>query len=158
MGCEASGANARSGADTNKLVGRTAPAFDLPAQSGGDRVSLDALRGKVVVVDFWATWCEPCRQSFPKYQALLDRFGGDLAVVGVSEDDEPDPIAGFAEETGVGFPLVWDRDKRVAHQYEPPSMPTSFLVDQNGIIRHVYQGYHPGDEKTVEADIRALLR
>ena len=159
LGCEpANGAGARSPSDEHQLVGRSAPPFDLPAQAGGSRASIDAARGKVILVDFWATWCDPCKESFPRYQALMDEFDGELEIIGISVDDEPDSIGSFGKETGVKFPLAWDRDKRVAKTYDPHAMPTSFLIDRDGIVRRIYEGYHSGDEKKIESDIRRLLR
>lgn len=140
------------------MVGSIAPDFDLPARSGAGRVSLSALRGKVVVVDFWATWCAPCRLSFPKYQALSERYGDGVVVVGVSEDDEPDGISAFAEETGATFPLVWDEDKSVAAAYRPSSMPTSYLIDRGGLIRHVHLGFRQGDEERIASRLEELLQ
>jgi peroxiredoxin len=159
LACEPSnGEGARSASDAQQLVGRSAPPFDLPAQAGGSRASIDGARGKVILVDFWATWCDPCKESFPRYQALMDEFDGELEIIGISVDDEPDSIQSFAKETGVMFPLAWDRDKRVAKSYDPQAMPTSFLIDRDGIVRRIYEGYHSGDEKKIEADVRRLLR
>src|SRR5262245_13786591 len=95
---ESGGPGARSAETANPLIGSKAPPFNLPAQTGGPHASLESVGGKVAVIDFWATWCEPCKQSFPKYQALLAKYDGDLEVVGISEDDEPDGIEEFAEE------------------------------------------------------------
>src|SRR5688572_19715259 len=87
LACEPSnGAGARSASDAHQLVGRSAPAFDLPAQAGGSRASIDRARGKVILVDFWATWCDPCKESFPRYQALMEEFDGDLEIIGISVD------------------------------------------------------------------------
>jgi thiol-disulfide isomerase/thioredoxin len=138
-------------------VGNPAPEFDLPAQAGGKRASLSEAKGKVVLVDFWATWCGPCRASFPKYQALAKKFGDDLEIVALSEDDEADGIAEFAKDTGVSFTLAWDAEKRIAGTYRPSSMPTSFLVDRNGLVRFVHTGFHDGDEATLEHQIKSLL-
>jgi peroxiredoxin len=144
--------------DPHPLVGSVAPTFDLPAQSGGERASLAAARGKVALVDFWATWCEPCRQSFPQFEALAKRYGGDLVVIGISEDDEPDTIADFAKDTGATFPLAWDKDKELAGQYRPEAMPTTYIIDRNGLIRVVHAGYHAGDERTIAEQVESLRR
>lgn len=151
------GANSPSG-DKHPLVGSAAPDFDLPAQSGGPRASLATAEGKVALVDFWATWCEPCRMSFPHYQALAKKYDGDVVVVGISEDDEPDGIKAFAKETGATFPLAWDANKNVAAGYHPESMPTSFIVDKNKLVRFVHDGFRPGDEKVIEGQVKELLQ
>lgn len=157
IACSEGGPGPRSAETANPLVGAKAPPFDLPAQAGGGRASLDSVGGKVSIIDFWATWCEPCKLSFPKYQALLSKYDGDIAVVGISEDDEPDGIAEFAKDTEVKFVLAWDRDKRVAERYKPDAMPTGYVVDKEGVIRHVHAGYHEGEEAVIERQIKALL-
>jgi peroxiredoxin len=151
-----SGAASPSGGE-HPLVGSPAPSFDLPAQSGGARASLGDTQGKVVLVDFWATWCGPCKASFPKYQALAKKFDGKVVVIGISEDDEADGIKGFAQETGATFPLAWDSGKSVASSYKPESMPTSFIVDKNGLVRFVHSGFREGDEKEIESQVASLL-
>lgn len=156
-GCGGTGPEAHSAGEASSLVGARAPAFDLPAQVGGGRASLEAVGGKVGIIDFWATWCGPCKMSFPKYQALLAKYDGDLAVVGISEDDEPDGIPEFAKDTGAQFVLAWDRDKHVAERYKPDAMPTGYIVDKAGVVRYVHAGYHEGEEKTIEQQVKALI-
>lgn len=142
--------------DDHELVGVQAPAFSLPAQVGGATADLAAASGKVVIVDFWATWCEPCKESFPLYQSLVDQHAGDVVVIGVSEDDEPDGIEAFAAETGASFLLAWDEDKSVARQYKPESMPTSYFIDRGGIVRLVHGGFRSGDDETITQAVTAL--
>ena len=156
--CDKEGAGAESpGGEKNPLIGSPAPDFDLPAQAGGKRASLSSVRGKVVLVDFWATWCAPCKASFPKYEALAKSHGDAVAIIGISEDDEADGIADFAKETGVSFTLAWDRDKSVASTYHPGSMPTSFVVDGNGLVRFAHSGFRDGEEATIDKEIKSLL-
>lgn len=152
-----SGAGAKSPSNEHSMVGAPAPDFDLPAQYGGARASLREARGKVAIVDFWATWCEPCRASFPKYEALLRKHDGDIVVIGISVDDEPEGIDAFAKETGASFTLAWDEDKAVAGAYEPEAMPTSFIVDQKGVVRYVHEGFHSGDDAEIEKQVERLL-
>jgi peroxiredoxin len=158
-GCDpgGSGTGARAPDEQHSLVGAPAPDFSLKAQSGGVRASPGDHRGQVVIVDFWATWCDPCRDSFPVYQRLVSRFRGDLAILGVSVDEDPDGIAAFAQQTGVKFPLAWDEGQVVARQYGPDKMPTSFMLDRNGIVRYVHSGFRSGDEDDIEAEVQALL-
>jgi peroxiredoxin len=138
------------------LSGAPAPEFTLSAR-GGQRQSLGEHAGKVVLVDFWATWCEPCRSSFPEYQALLARYPDRVVVLGISEDDEQNGIDRFAEETGAQFPLAWDADKAVAARYQISGMPTLFIIDQRGLVRFVHSGFRPGDERQISAAIESLL-
>jgi len=157
VACTAGGSGARSAEAKSPLIGAKAPSFDLPAQAGGKRASLESVDGKVGIIDFWATWCEPCQKSFPKYQALVAKYESDLGIIGISEDDEPDSIRDFAKETGVEFVLAWDRDKRVAERYKPEAMPTGFIVDKQGVVRYMHAGYHEGEEAQIEKQVQALL-
>jgi thiol-disulfide isomerase/thioredoxin len=154
----ASGPGKSSASVSHSLVGAPAPGFELPDVGGAGDQSLDAHAGKVVIVDFWATWCEPCKQSFPVYQKLVDAMGGELVVLAVSQDDDAKGIPAFRSETGAKFPIVWDDGKAVAKTYDPPTMPTAFIVDKSGIIRFVHAGYRAGDEATLEEEVRSLLR
>lgn len=138
------------------LRGAPAPDFSLTAR-GGAPASPSAYAGKVVLLDFWATWCQPCRASFPEYQSLLASYGERVAVVGISEDDEQDGIERFAEETGALFPLAWDADKSVAQRYQISSMPTLFIIDASGLVRFVHAGFRAGDEASIRAAIDSLL-
>jgi cytochrome c biogenesis protein CcmG, thiol:disulfide interchange protein DsbE len=111
-----------------------------------------------VIVDFWATWCQPCKQSFPAYQKLMTELQSDLVVIGVSQDEDSKGISAFLKETGAKFPIVWDDGKSVAKAYDPPTMPTAYVVDKSGIVRFVHAGYRAGDEATLEEEVRSLLR
>lgn len=159
-GCSGGGlgsGGAAVGDSDHPLAGAKAPEFDLAAQSGGARASLAAHAGKVVIVDFWATWCDPCRDSFPHYQRMVEQNGGKLVVLGLSTDDDPDGIPAFAKETGAKFPLAWDDGQTVARQYSPPTMPTSYVVDGNGIVRFVHVGFRSGDETVLAQQVSSLL-
>lgn len=155
-GSEGSGSHA--GGMQHGLVGRAAPDFSIPAVSGGGSLSISALSGKVVVLDFWATWCVPCRHSFPYYEGLAKRHPGEVAVLAVSVDDEPDGIGDFVKETGVTFPIGWDQDKSIVERYRPEAMPTSFLIDRNGLVRFVHGGFREGDESGLDGMVSDLLR
>ena len=153
------GPGASNAADAeHPLLGAAAPAFELESPSGKQKVSLGQHAGKVVVVDFWATWCAPCKESFPAYQRLAQKFGSKLTVIGVSVDEDPAGIAKFAKETGATFPLCWDDGQITSKSYQPPTMPTSFVVDQTGIVRFVHSGFHTGEERAIEAEIDSLLK
>jgi peroxiredoxin len=128
--------------------------------NGHGKVALGAMRGKVVLVDFWGTFCEPCKKSFPKLESLYAKYGSSgLRVVGISEDeaDDKDKIPGFADTYGAKFTLAWDADKTIAHQYKPETMPSSFLVDKKGVVRYAHVGYHDGEEEQLEREIKELL-
>lgn len=160
VGCAGGGTGpgASAASDSHPLVGAPAPEFELAEVRGGGEQSLGAHAGKVVIVDFWATWCVPCKKSFPAYQKLVQRMNGELVVLAISQDDDTKGIAAFLSDTGATFPVVWDDAKLVAKSYDPPTMPTAFVVDKSGIIRFVHVGYHAGDEATLEEEVRALSR
>jgi peroxiredoxin len=143
------------------LVGKRAPDFAVAsAANGKGKVALSKLRGKVVLVDFWGTFCEPCKKSFPKLQDLHTKYAASgLRIVGISEDepDEREAIPGFANTYGAKFAVGWDEDKSIARSYKPETMPTSFLIDKNGVVRYAHVGYHDGEEVEVEKEIKELL-
>jgi peroxiredoxin len=158
-GCGKMGASQTGGAAEHALLGAPAPAFELPGYAGGaKKVSLADGAGKVMVVDFWATWCEPCKDSFPHHQALAEKYAGQVVVVGISIDDEPGGIEGFAKKYGAKFPIGWDEGQSVSGAYTPPTMPTAYVIDQSGIVRYVHPGFRKGDEATIDARVAELLK
>jgi len=163
--CGAAAGDDGKGADSadsaGGLVGNPAPDFSVKALVGGKgTVSLKSLRGKVVLVDFWGTFCEPCKKSFPKLQDLNTKYASSgLSIVGISEDeaDDKDKIPGFADTYGAKFTIGWDEDKSVAKSYKPQTMPSSFLIDRKGVVRYAHVGFHDGEEVEVEKEIKELL-
>ena len=151
------GPNSASSGEAGGLVGAEAPDFTLPPSNGGVPVGPKSFKGKVLIVDFWATWCAPCRESFPAYQKLVDEFGGRLVVIGVSVDEDSSGVEKFRNETGVKFPLVWDEGQSVAAAYKPGTMPTSFVVDRAGIVSAVHEGFHAGDDALLREKVKSLL-
>ena len=142
------------------LIGNPAPDFSVSAIQGAGRVSLAALRGKVVVLDFWGTYCGPCKASFPKLQGLNAKYGhSGLHVVGISEDeaDDKSKIAPFAAQYGAKFAIAWDEDRSIAQRYKPETMPTSFVIDRKGVVRYAHVGYHDGDDVRIEKEVQELL-
>ncbi|MFO0663456.1 MAG: TlpA disulfide reductase family protein [Polyangiaceae bacterium] len=139
------------------LVGNPGPDFSLDSVNGQGKVSLSGNKGKVVIVDFWATWCEPCKKSFPKLQELNVKYKGSLVIIGISEDDEKGQIADFGNTHGAKFPLVWDEKKAQADKWKPANMPTTFIVDKQGVVKFVHQGYHDGEEAEIDKEIKSLL-
>lgn len=143
------------------LVGKPAPDFASESVTGEGPTSLKDAKGSVIILDFWATFCGPCKKSFPKYQALVEQFGGEVNVLAVSVDEPDsvtkDQIAEFAKATGVKFAVVWDKDQSAVKLYSPPTMPTSFIIDKEGVVRHVHAGYKDGEEDQIGEEVKALL-
>lgn len=145
-----------SGTQGSAAEGGPAPAFELPrlpAEGGAadaptGPISLASLRGKVVVLDFWASWCGPCRDGMPALASLDRRFRDrGLAVVGVLTDDpELDVAARMADELGVRYPLVIDADGVVSQRYGVQNLPTAVFIDRAGVIRATEVGPRPPGE------------
>lgn len=124
----------------------------------GHRVDIASYRGSVVVIDFWATWCEPCADSMPHLQALHTRFGSrGLVVLGVSQDRSADAIPAFLRRHHVTFPVIHDAGNAIAGRYSPPRMPSTFIVDRTGIVRHIHAGFRSSEVATIEREVEALL-
>ncbi|NUP12121.1 MAG: TlpA family protein disulfide reductase [Polyangiaceae bacterium] len=160
-GCASSAAQGDGAAEPASGGGKAAPEITASFVVGDGPKSISEAKGKVVIVDFWATYCDPCKKSFPKYQELVDQFGGDLAVIAVSVDEPgdvgEDKLKEFANETGVKFPILWDKDHKTADLYKPPNMPTSYVLDKEGNIRHVHAKYESGEEAKIADEVRKLL-
>ena len=158
-GGSASGDGAASGGEgKHPLIGSPAPDFARNSVNGKGKVSVKGSSGKVLIVDFWATWCEPCKKSFPKLQDLFVKYkASGMDLIAVSEDDENSGISDFGNTFGSKFPLVWDDGKAVAGKWQPKSMPSTFIVDKNGVVRFVHLGYHDGEEAEIEKEVKSLL-
>ena len=155
---EGSGAASPGGGGKHALLNNPAPDFAAESVNGQGKIALAQSRGKVVLVDFWATWCEPCRKSFPKLEELRVKYAASgFEIIAISEDDEQNGVKEFGANYGAKFPLVWDKDKSVANKWHPPNMPSSFIVDKKGVVRFVHLGYHDGEEKEIEAEVKSLL-
>ncbi len=142
-----------------ELVGDEAPAFSERTLEG-DTLALEDLRGKVVLLDFWAMWCMPCVQALPHFQTIHEHFDGqDVIVLGVNRDphDSEDRMKKFLEEREITFGHVLDFDGEVAAKYHVSGIPCSVLIDANGVIRDIGVGFAPGKEKELIARIEALL-
>lgn len=136
--------------------GDKAPSFSLDSMNNAGKLSIEP--GKVTIVDFWATWCEPCKKSFPKYQELYVKYkASGLEIVAISVDDEKNGIPDFAKTHGAKFPVGWDDGKKIADKWKPENMPSAYIVDKTGVVRHVHKGYHDGEEAEIEKEIKALF-
>lgn len=124
----------------------------------GNQVTIASLRGRVVVVDFWASWCEPCADSMPVYQRLYQQYRErGLTIVGISQDQRVENARQFASRHRLSFPVLFDEGHAIANRYRPPRMPTAYVIDRGGIVRHVHAGYRRGEGERLEREIVALL-
>ena len=149
--------SAKSDGGGHAEVGKAAPDLSIQTLNGKGKFSLDGRAGKVVIVDFWATWCGPCKKSFPKLEELSKRAGDRVEVIGISVDDEKSGVLDFAKETGASFAIGWDEGHSIAERWKLGAMPTTFIIDANGKVRHVHDGYHDGEVKLMEKELTALL-
>lgn len=139
-------------------LGKAPPAIDMPDLEGRD-VDLTKLVGSVVVVDFWASWCDPCKEAIPVLDALQKRHAKDgLVVVGVNIDSSAKKMNRFLQSHPVSFRVVHDRKLAVAAKYEPPEMPSTFFVGRDGKLQHIHPGFENGDSEKIEAQLQALLK
>jgi peroxiredoxin len=134
-----------------------APDFQLP-KLNGEKVRLSDFKGKVVYVDFWATWCPPCRKSFPWMESMHQRYSGmGLKIVAISLDQKRDLIESFLKTHKAGFTILQDKKGNVAEAFNVKGMPSSYLVDRKGNIRLKHAGFNEGDKAGLESQIKQLL-
>jgi peroxiredoxin len=132
----------------------TMPRLDAPAQT----LSLASLKGTVVYVDFWASWCVPCRLSMPALDALYRRHGArGFAVVGVNKDQSPADAERFLKRVAVTFPLASDARDAAARAFDVKAMPSGYLVDRKGVVRNVHRGFTAETAVELEREIETLL-
>ena len=140
------------------LEGQQAPDFALKSATG-ENLRLSEYRGDVVMINFWATWCGPCRQEMPLLDELYSRYQRvGFNLLGVNIDDDSSRAMKMVDELGVDFPVLFDSRKEVSKLYEVEAMPVTVLVDREGRVRHVHHGYKPGYEEKYLDQIRSLLR
>lgn len=140
------------------LTGQTAPDFVLRS-STGENLRLSEYRGDVVMINFWATWCGPCRQEMPLLDELYGRYQRvGFSLLGVNIDDDSRRAMAMVNELGIRFPVLFDSEKKVSKLYEVEAMPLTILLDREGTVRHIHYGYKPGYEQKYLNEIRSLLR
>lgn len=138
-------------------IGQPAPDFTLKSFAGNN-LRLEEMRGKVVFINFWASWCGPCRQEMPILNQIGKRYAPlGLVMWGVNVDTDLVKARQTARETGVTFPLLSDKTQKVSHDYSVAGMPFTVIVDRDGVVRYVHRGYSPGDERQYIDRIRQLL-
>ncbi|MEZ5596330.1 MAG: TlpA disulfide reductase family protein [Pseudomonadales bacterium] len=137
---------------------QAAPDFTLKSLDGSN-VRLEDLRGQVVLINFWATWCGPCRQEMPVLDRLYKRYQDTgFTIVGVNVEGEAAPAQALATKTGVTFPILLDDAQKVSKLYDLKAMPSTVVVDRDGNMRFLHRGYKPGDEERYVAVVRELIR
>jgi len=139
-------------------AGQMAPNFTLRSNQGKN-VRLSDLRGQVVLINFWATWCGPCRQEMPLLDDIHDKYRKvGFTVVAVNIDQDRKQAAAMGRSLKFRAPILFDDDQKVSRQYDLQGMPSTFIVDRNGKIRYVHVGFKRGYERNYEAEVKALLK
>jgi peroxiredoxin len=145
----------------SSMVGASAslaPMFTLPSRSG-DNVSLEQLKGQVVMLNFWASWCGPCRQEMPLLDQMHKRYSSlGFTLIGVNVEANTQDAERWLKDTPVSFPVLFDRDSKVSKLYDVSAMPSTVFIDRKGNVRYLHRGYKPGDESDYLNQIRALLK
>jgi thiol-disulfide isomerase/thioredoxin len=141
-------------------IGSVAPAFQLPALDGkGLPLSVAALRGKVVLLNFWASWCGPCRKEMPILEQINRQYGKrGVVVVGVNVEPDRSAALDWLKETPVTFPILSDADSHVSAAYHVEGMPNTVILDRKGNVRYVHRSYVPGTEDEYLDQVRQLMR
>jgi thiol-disulfide isomerase/thioredoxin len=136
-----------------------APAFQLSGRNG-KAIDLGQFKGQVVMINFWATWCKPCRDEMPLLEDIYKKYKPmGFTLVGVNvEPDSKDAEAWLAKQKPVSFPIAFDTDSKVSKMYQVATMPSTVFVDRKGNIRIMHRGYKAGDENLYLTQIRSMLK
>lgn len=123
-----------------------------------DQLNLEQYQGKVVYVDFWASWCGPCRQSFPVMNDLQQTYGEDnFVIIAINEDSEPGAAEQFLAQYPANFTIFYDQNGELAKYFKVDAMPTSYLLDQTGAAKYRHRGFRQKDVSKLEQQIESLL-
>ena len=139
-------------------AGITAPDFVLKSD-GGRNVRLSELRGRVVLINFWASWCNPCRQELPLLNKIYAQYrSAGFMLLAVNVDDNRKDAQAFLKRLDLQFPTLFDGNKNVAKLYGVDTMPATLLIDRDGRVRYVHRGYYSGFEQKYQQQVRELLK
>ena len=139
-------------------TGAPAPSFTLAAR-GGQNVSLTQYKGQVVMLNFWASWCGPCRQEMPLLESIYRKYNKmGFTMIGVNVEPDSNAANDWLKATPVSFPILYDRDSKVSKLYDVGGMPATVIIDRSGKVRVLHRGYKPGDENEYLDSIRTLIR
>ena len=134
-----------------------APAFTLQALDGRT-VTLAQFKGDVVMINFWASWCGPCRQEMPLLDSIYKQYKDmGFTLIGVNVEPDSHNADAWLKKTPVSYPILSDPKSQVSQLYQVQAMPTTVIVDRQGVVRFVHNGYLPGDENQYMNSIRALI-
>ncbi|MFE8069812.1 TlpA disulfide reductase family protein [Marinobacteraceae bacterium S3BR75-40.1] len=135
-----------------------APDFTLKSKQG-ENLRLEDFRGQVVLLNFWASWCGPCRQEMPLLDEIHQQYKDlGFTVMAVSVDEDPANADDFLAKVPVSFPVLYDNESRVSEMYGVDAMPTTVIIDRDGTRRFIHRGYQPGYEEHYREQVKQLIR
>ena len=142
---------------TSEISG-PAPDFTLKSRSG-ENIKLSELRGQVVMINFWASWCGPCRQEMPILEQIYQHYAPmGFTLLGVNVEEDSAAANKVLKEIAVSFPVLYDNKNQVSESYQVRAMPTTVLIDRDGQMRFLHKGYQPGYEDSYQQQVRELIR
>lgn len=146
-----------SGAAAADATGKPAADFTLKATTGKN-LRLAEQRGDVVMINFWATWCGPCRQEMPLLEKIHAKYKDlGFTLLGINVEADPSGMAKYLKDVPVSFPILRDGENKVAKLYGVDGMPSTVIIDRNGTVRFIHRGYKPGYEQKYEQQIKQLV-
>jgi peroxiredoxin len=135
-----------------------APQFTLTARGGGE-LSLSQYHGQVVMINFWASWCGPCRTEMPLLDSIYKKYNKlGFTLLGVNVEPDSKAADDWLRQTPVSFPILFDKDSKVSKLYQVAGMPSTVIIDRTGKVRRLHRGYKPGDENEYLDSVRTLVR
>jgi len=139
-------------------IGQDAPDFTLKNMQGKN-LNLTEQRGNIVLINFWASWCGPCRKEMPILQKLQDKYQElGVEVWGINVEQENQAGKNFLADLNLSFPIFFDQTNKLSKTYQIKAMPTTVIIDRDGVVRYVYLGYQDGYEKKYAKAIKTLIR
>jgi peroxiredoxin len=143
-----------------QAISESAPAPDFTLKSNsGKNIKLSELRGQVVMINFWASWCGPCRQEMPLLNQLYQRYEPmGFTLLGVNVEEDSAAADKVLKEIPVDFPVLYDNRNQVSETYQVRAMPSTILIDRDGKVRYLHKGYKPGYEEDYQKQVRELIR
>jgi len=140
------------------LIDQAAPDFTLKSAQGNN-IKLSEHRGEVVLINFWASWCGPCRQEMPLLDELHSKYEPlGFTMLGVNVEEDSSVAQLMLSELNVNFPILFDTENSVSESYAVDAMPTTIIIDRDGKVQYIHRGYKPGDEHKYQDAIRRIIR
>lgn len=152
----APGQEGGEGGSGTAQLDKPAPDLSIQTMNGKGSVSLASLQGKIAIIDFWATWCGPCKKSFPALEDLSKKYPDKVVIVGISCDDSKDGVLDWAKAQGATFPIGWDDGHAIAKRWKVEKMPTTYVLDGTGTVRFVHDGYHDDEADLITRELALL--